>query len=83
MARVVKNPYSQSSSSKLSVPELTNADLSTLANDPDTFFESPANRAKFFGVSGDVLRRRLTDYGIKNGIDNAAMIKTIITVIDI
>lgn len=81
MPRKIANPYA--SVSTLKVPELNKSDLDALVKDPDTFFANSDNRAKLFGMDASKLKQTLSEYRIREGIDAAAMLKTVITDIDI
>lgn len=80
--RRIANPYAKSNTSQIKIPKLDDSDLDNLADDPDAFFDSAKNRAKFFGMEANELKATLTDYSTRKGIDNAAMIKSVITEID-
>ena len=80
--RRVANPYAKFNTSQIKVPKLDDSDLDNLADDPDAFFAESKNRAKFFGMEATELKTTLADYSVRKGIDNAAMIKSVITEID-
>lgn len=82
MARKIANPYAAVKMAKIGVPQLDEGDIDQLAEDPNAFFAEAGNRAKLFGMPADKLKLTLAEYGLRKGIDSAAMIKSVITEIE-
>ncbi|SFI74197.1 hypothetical protein [Celeribacter neptunius] len=82
MPRKISNPYAAVKTTMIGLPKLEDSDLDLLADDPNAFFAEPGNRAKLFGMPADKLKLTLAEYGLRKGVDQAAMIKSVITEID-